>query len=172
MASTYELIYAYEVGLLGASSITFGSGGTIPQTYTDLLIVTSARQTGAAITASLNLELNGSSSGFTYRYLQGAGSGTPTSGSGSSGYLGQTPAATATASTFGNAQIYIPNYSGSTYKSISTETVDELNGTTTYAQMNAVLWSNTSAITSLSLVSGNGVFAQYSTAYLYGVKNA
>ena len=169
MANTFELIYSATVGSGGASSIDFT---VIPSTYTDLVVLVSARQSGAAITASLNMSLNGSTSSFSYRALQGAGSGTPASFAGSTNYIGQSPASTATASTFGNAQIYIPNYAGSTNKSISVETVDELNGTTTYAQMTASLWSNTAAINALSIISGNGVFSQYTTAYLYGVKNA
>jgi len=111
---------AQVVGVLGAASMDFTS---IPSTYTDLCVLVSARQSGAASTASLNMSLNGSTSNFTYRYLQGAGSGTPTSGSGSTGYIGQTPAATATANTFGNAVIYIPNYLASTNKSISSPMV-------------------------------------------------
>jgi hypothetical protein len=160
---------AVVVGSGGAASMDFTS---IPTTFTDLCVLVSARQSGAATTASLNMSLNGSTSNFTYRTIQGAGSGTPSSFSGSTSYIGQTPAATATASTFGSAQLYIPNYAGSTNKSVSVETVDELNGTTTYAQMTASLWSQTAAINALSLISGNGVFSQYSTAYLYGVSNA
>lgn len=167
--ATYELIDSYTVGAGGASSINFTS---IQSKWTDLVIVASLRQSGSAVTASLNCTINGSSSSFIYRAMQGAGSGTASSFGGSSGYLGQTPAATATANTFGNAQIYIPQYAGNKYKSIMTETVDETAATTTYAQMNTLLWSNTAAITSFSLVSGNGVFSQYSTAYIYGVKNA
>jgi hypothetical protein len=169
MANTFELIYSATVGSGGAASIDFT---VIPSTFTDLCVLVSARQSGAAITASLNMSLNGSTSSFTYKALQGAGSGTPTSFAGSTNYIGQSPAATATASTFGNAQIYIPNYAGATNKSISIETVDELNGTTTYAQLTNSLWSNTAAINALSVISGNGVFSQYTTAYLYGVINA
>jgi len=166
--ATYNLIASQVVGSGGASSVTFSS---IPNTYTDLKVVASTQQTGAATTASLNLTLNGSSSGFTYRALQGSGSGA-SSINGSTGYWGQGDAASATANTFGNAEFYLPNYTSSNYKSISADTVDENNIAAAYAQFTALLWSNTAAITSVSLVSGNGNWAQYSTFYLYGIKNS
>ena len=167
--ATFEKIATVDVGALGAASIDFTS---IPSTFTDLCVLTSARQTGAALTASLNISFNGSTANFSYKALQGAGSGTPASFSGSTNYIGQTPAATATASTFGNAIIYIPNYAGSTNKSLSIDTVDETNGTTTYAQFTASLWSQTAAINALSLISGNVAFGQYTSATLYGIKKA
>lgn len=167
--ATYEKIATTEVGALGAASIDFT---VIPSTFTDLCVLLSARQTGAALTASLNISLNGSTANFTYRALQGAGSGTPASFSGSSNYIGQTPAATATTSTFGNASVYIPNYANSTNKSISIDTVDETNGATTYAQFTASLWSQTAAVNALSLIAGNVGFGQYTSATLYGIKKA
>ena len=41
--STFVLIEKYTVGAGGVSSVTLGSGGTIPQTYTDLVVKVSAR---------------------------------------------------------------------------------------------------------------------------------
>ena len=163
--ANYVLLDRIELNA-SAASVVFDN---IPQTgYTDLKVVLSTRQSGAATTASINLTLNGSSSGFTYRALQGSGS-SAASFSGSTGYLGQGDAATATANTFGNAEFYIPNYRSSNFKSISSDTVDENNATTAYAQMNAVLWSNTAAITSVSVVAGNGSFVANSTFSLYGL---
>jgi hypothetical protein len=77
-----------------------------------------------------------------------------------------------TASTFGSTEIYITNYAGSSNKCLSSDSVNENNATTAYSVLTAWLWSNTSAITSLSITSdgaGNN-FAQYSTATLYGIK--
>jgi hypothetical protein len=78
----------------------------------------------------------------------------------------------ATASTFNNADLYIPNYAGSNNKSFSIDSVSENNGTAAVASLFAGLWSQTAAITSITLTSRNGNFDQYSTAYLYGVNNA
>jgi len=82
-------------------------------------------------------------------------------------------AAAATANTFSNNELYIPNYAGSTNKSVSFDSVQENNGTTANAVLFAGLWSNTAAINRVTLASsGSNKFVQHSTAYLYGVKNA
>jgi len=80
-------------------------------------------------------------------------------------------AALDTASTFGNGQVYIPNYAGSNNKSTSADTVSEDNATLAYSALTAGLWSNTAAITSITIAAVTN-FAQYSTAYLYGISNA
>ena len=78
-----------------------------------------------------------------------------------------------TASTFANGEIYIPNYAGSTYKSLSADSVTETNATGAVRAFHATLWSNTAAINQITLTpDAGGNFVQYSTAYLYGVKNA
>ena len=80
---------------------------------------------------------------------------------------------TATSNTFGNSELYIPNYAGSTNKSSSADAVAESNTTTVFAYLNAALWSSTAAITSITLTpdAGGANFVQYSTATLYGIKN-
>ena len=167
MANTFELIASSTVGAGGVSSIEFTS---IASTWTDLVLVCSTRNTVAQTGDDVNLSINGSTSNFTFRYLYGNGSAA-SSASGSTGYTGVTDAANATASTFGSMTIYIPNYAGSTNKSISTDSVFENNATPAGAMLLASLWSQTAAITSLR-ITGTSNFAQYSTAYLYGVKNA
>ena len=169
MGTTYEKIASVTVGAGGASSIDFTS---IPSTYTDLQILFSGRQSGAAITASLQLSINGSTANLSAIYLQAGGSSPAGSGTSASNYSGQTPAANATASTFGNATLYIPSYANSSNKSINIETVDETNGTTAYMNMNANLRSTGSAINAISLISGNGSWVQYSSATLYGIKKS
>jgi hypothetical protein len=65
--------------------------------------------------------------------------------------------------------MYIPNYASSNYKSFSIDSVTENNGTVAYQIMHAGVWSNTAAITSLTITAAGGNLAQYSTATLYGV---
>ena len=77
----------------------------------------------------------------------------------------------ATASTFGNAEIYIPNYASSNNKSVSADFVSETNAADAIFGLTAGLWANTSAITSIKLTPA-AAFAQYSTATLYGIKNS
>jgi hypothetical protein len=173
MANTFELIASSTVGSGGASSILFSS---IPSTYTDLVIDLSLRANNAAAQVVVDVKFNGSSANYDLRYLGQSNSSvvsyTRASGFGTN-MIGYYPAANATASTFGNAQIYIPNYAGSTNKSLSLDAVMENNSTTIQNGLLAGLWSQTAAITSLEFTeTGGGTFVQYSTAYLYGVKNA
>ena len=165
MANTYELIASYTA-TGSVSSIDFNS---IPSTYTDLLIKVSVRN--SATQDQVILKANGSSASLSNRLLYGNGS-SAASASLTSGYIGTSVDSSRTASVFNNMEIYIPNYAGSNYKSASADSVMENNGTVSYAVLNAWLWSNTAAITSLSLSPDGGSFVQYSTAYLYGVKNA
>lgn len=171
MATTFTLIASSTVGSGGAASIDFTS---IPSTYTDLVVKTSMRTTGTGAPWFL-LRFNNSSSSYSQIYLYGTGAAAASTTSGTSGYM--TLAAginstSQTASTFTNAEIYIPNYAGSNNKSVSADTGQENNATTAYATLAAGLWSNSSAITQVTLYPETGNFAQYSTAYLYGVKNA
>ncbi len=164
--SAWTVIAHTEVGSGGAANIQFTS---IPATYTDLVIMVSTRiNEGFATGEAIYITLNGSTSNFTNRYLQGDGS------SGSSGtlarYVASQSALLSTSNTFGSGYIYIPNYAGSTNKSISSDSVSENNATTAFQALHANLWSVTDAITSVTLVAGtNDAFVQYSSATLYGI---
>ena len=171
---------AVTVGAGGASSISFTS---IPSTYTDLLVVHSTRCTtvglyGGGYQQGLFVRFNSSTTSYTNRWIQAEGgssvnSGTDYFGSGTTyGVLGGTVPSDWTANTFGNGVLYIPNYTGSQNKSFSSDTVGENNGSFGTLAFNAGLWSNSSAITSISISMASGNIAQYSTAYLYGVSNA
>jgi hypothetical protein len=164
MTANYVLLEKITVGAAGASSITFSG---IPQTgYTDLVVKCSIRSSADNITAELSL--NGVKTNMTQRYLQGTGSAAQ-SGNSTAINVMEDPSS-ATASTFASADIYIPNYTSSDYKSISIDTVTEKNATDAYMRLTAGLWSNTAAITSIGLnCSASGNFVQYSTFYLYGV---
>lgn len=167
MANTYTLISSVTVGSGGASSIDFTS---IPATYTDLLVVLSGRTNRATYTAdNLTPKFNTSTANFTFRALSGDGNVTYSDTS----YIPAFTASAATANTFSNVLIYVPNYTSSNYKSISIDSVTEHNGTTAYANLSAGLWSQTAAITSFGLQSAtSSTIQQYSTAYLYGIKNS
>jgi hypothetical protein len=169
MPTNYVLLEKITVGAAGASSVTFSG---IPQTgYTDLVVKISARGDFAALGSSYKLSFNGSSSNFSIRALEGAGSGTPSSFTGTQ-YVGSAVGSTATANTFNNGEIYIPNYtSTTTAKSFSVDAASENNGTEAYADLIAGLWNpgTQAAITSIGLTPTSGNFTQFSTFYLYGV---
>ena len=165
MANTFELIASSTVGSGGASSIDFTS---IPSTYTDLCLVVSARGTAGLTRDDLRIKFNSSSSGYSGREVRGYDSGSVGSTTSSATYFdcARIPSASATASTFGNTSVYIPNYAGSANKSFSVDDTSENNSSAAYyLSLSAGLWSNTAAITSINLTTSIN-FDQYSTAYL------
>jgi hypothetical protein len=167
MANTYTLISSVTVGSGGAATMEFTS---IPATYTDLLLSYSARIDQTGIVRQVDISFNSNTSNFTGIYMQANGA---TFLNGSLGrYIGNATGTSATASTFGNTLIYIPNYASSNNKSFSVDFVTENNAATADAGLIAGLWSNSSAITSVTLTPAGGSFVQYSTAYLYGISNA
>ena len=166
--ATMVKLQTVTVGSGGAATIDFTS---IPQTYTDLKIVLSARTDRASASQDgLLVKLNGSTTGFTYRNLIGDGSAASSS-NGSTATALRATASTATASVFSNGEFYLPNYTSSNNKSYSSDNVIENNATAATQNLYAGLWSNTSAVTSISITSENSAnFVQYTTATLYGVK--
>jgi hypothetical protein len=166
MPNTYTLLETITVGAANASSVTFNS---IPQTgYTDLVVKMSVRDNTGNIGNFLNISLNGSTTGFTGRYLNGNGA-SPSSGSGFPRLVVEYSGASSTANTFGNGEMYFPNYTSANFKSYSGDSVSENNATTAYANISAGLWSNTAAITSITFTPNTGQLVQHSTFSLYGV---
>jgi hypothetical protein len=167
--NTFIKIAAVTVGSGGASSIDFTS---IPSTFTDLQLVFTARNTGSS-NVFTQLTFNGNTSSYSYRGLYGSGSAASSfNGSGAYIYVGDMDLSTYTANTFSSESVYIPNYAGSTNKSVSIDSVNENNATAAAAYFVAGLWSNTAAINQITLTPGGGSYAQYSTATLYGIKNS
>ena len=163
--ATYELIEHIEVGSGGAASIEFTS---IPADYDDLLLVASLRFARAVISTPVKLLLNGTD--FTARNLYGD-SNTTGSQTVTADYIGWSPAANSTSNTFGNLQIYIPNYTASGAKSFSADVVDENNGNA-FQAIDAGLTTTTTAIVTLELSDQAAASSavQYSSATLYGIR--
>jgi hypothetical protein len=169
MASeNYILLERTELNA-SASSVTFSN---IPQTgYTDLKIVMSARGTGSLVYDTTKVTFNSNAANYSTRYIQGSGSAASSGTSGASTYIELIDeGGNATASTFGNSEFYIPNYTGSAFKSVSSDAVTETNATTVYMRLSAALWSNTAAITSITLTpDASAAYAAGSTFSLYGI---
>lgn len=162
------------------ATVTVGSGGQasidftgIPQTgFTDLLLVCSLRDTSSFTVNNIILKVNGATTSESMRALHGTGSGvssfadTPIYGQGASG-------GTSTGSTFGSSSWYFSNYNSSTsYKAVSGDYVAENNATAAATGIVAGLYASNTPITSLSVIpNGAFVFAQGSTASLYGISN-
>jgi len=171
--SAWKAIQHIEVPSGGTSNITFSS---IPSTYTDLLIKYSLRNSSGSIDAQLFYFNDDTAANYSMRILIGDGSGKGAFQN--TNYLSQynnwsiffINPSNATANTFNNASVYLPNYSSSSqFKIVSTEGVTENNGTA-YMSLGVGTWRSNSPITSVSITSPlNGVFVQNSSATLYGI---
>ena len=171
--ATYIKIASNTVGAGGVASVTFSS---IPSTYTDLVLKMSVRDNTAATGKDYKIEFNGVTTSYNYRRIYGD-SAAAYSDTAATGQSATIDSASATANTFANCEIYIPNYASANYKSWSADTVSENNASaanSAYANLYAGLWSNTAAINSVAIkpISGTPTIQQYSTFTLYGISNA
>ena len=166
MAFTYSKLAEVTVGAGGTASIAFNN---IPQNYKDLVLKFSLRDNYASVSVNCGIKVNGSTSNLSGRVIFGTGStANSTTITDSVAY---TVGSSGTTYTYSSSELYIPNYTSGTNKSMSGESVAESNTTTVYMQMVAELWSNVTAISQLILYPINAtLFDQYSTATLYGVK--
>jgi hypothetical protein len=172
MANTYTLIEGKTLSS-AVSSITFSS---IPQTYTDLLFRVSAREASSNPWSDLRIGLNGGTSDHYWRGLYGLNTTVGTnSGTGTGGRsVGNVAADSNTANLFSNVDIYISNYTSTSYpKCMSIDSTVENNGTGNVLQIATNLWypSTSVAISSATFVNSNSSnFMVNSTFYLYGIK--
>ena len=163
------LIASSTVGSGGASSIDFTS---ISSTYTDLCLRLSVRTSDASVVGGVTVQFNSDTTSGNYTWKRLYGDGVSTVGSDSNLSFILISAANNTSNTFGNGEMYISNYAGSSAKSFSADSVSENNGSSAYVCFGAGKWSGTAAISSIKVISSAGNFVQYSTAYLYGVKSS
>jgi hypothetical protein len=169
MPTAYTLIASNTVGSGGAATVTFSS---IVGTYTDLVVKASVRTNRADDSIDgFIIQFNGDTgANYTNREIFGSGSSV---GSNTTARAGLINGNTATSNTFSSTEIYIPNYAGSNNKSLSSDGVTENNATAAFQTLDAFRWSDTSAITSILFKQSNGTgFLQYSSFYLYGIKNS
>ena len=170
MANTYEAIAQFT--LTGtANPVTFTS---IPQTYTDLVIVQTARDDYADISDGTVIRFNGDSgSNYSMTQLRGNGSSATSTRYSSETYLrfpnDVVAGATSASGTVGVAIYQIMNYSNTTtYKTTLARANVAGSGT------NAVvgLWRSTAAITQVSFIGYSGSYVTGSTFTLFGIKAA
>ena len=148
----------------------------IPQTFTDLQLVISARATGTSANQAIYMQFN-TDSGLNYSgtSLRGTGASTDSyRSSGNNAFLEiEIPNELNTTNTFSNTSIYIPNYTSSNFKQVIIDDVKESNSasTATMLILRANLWRNTSPITKIDI--GTNITAPNyfggSTFTLYGI---
>lgn len=165
--ATYTLINS-NVLSSSAASVTFSA---IANTWTDLVVRISARATTANYANGFIVQLNGVGTNQTATWLIGNGSAASSAAYAFIG--GYTDAATATASTFNSAEVYIPNYNSATNHPVSTFSATENNATgSVLITAQAGLWSSATAITSVKIQCDTDNFVSGSSFYLYGISNA
>lgn len=174
MANTYTFLSSTTVGSGGTSTISFTS---IPQTYGDLVLVCSLRSNYAGVPEVTKLNFNNNSSSvYSYETMRtdgGASATTAKTSNTSRILLYSQNGDTATSNAFGLITVYIPSYTNSQNKSIIASGAAETDATYTYLGFQSGVWANTAAITQIDLAPTLGTsFKQYSTAYLYGIKNS
>jgi hypothetical protein len=168
MAFTYSLLAESTVGSGGASTITFNN---IPQNYTDLVVKISSRISNANVWSDIYVRFNKITTGYTDRVVYGTGAAAASlTDTTATGIDIRTSTSANTASTFGNAEVYIPNYTSSNVKSVSIDGVSENNATSAITQLVAGIWSNISTINCIEIIGSGGDFLQHSTATLYGIR--
>jgi hypothetical protein len=166
--ATYKPLQSIQL-TSDTTTVTFSG---IPQDYTDLEVVISARCSHSS-NANFYYRVNGdASSSYSVTRFQGNGT-SAVSNRGSSntvGYIGYTDAADSSTGIFGNTKIYINNYSNSTtFKTLVSKTVTP--GTSgTSAAFSNLYRGSTSPITSISFTPDAGNWVAGSTFDLYGIK--
>jgi hypothetical protein len=174
MATTCKLIAKSVLGA-SAANVEFTS---IPATYTDLLLMSTTRSDrGGVGNGKIIVTFNASTSGYSYRTIRGSGSAASSSSASSLSGLDVSAftatSAGQTSNTFSSTEVYVPNYAGSSNKSVSSTTVGENNATEAYMLAIAGLWADTSAISSLKVAEESGYnFVSGSSFFLYGITKA
>lgn len=173
MPSPTYVALAKAVSTGSSTTVTFSS---IPSTYTDLILLFTARSNGSSGYIFFNNQTAPQTT-YSQTFLYNAGSsvlsGRNTNTNGIIYF--SINSTSATANTFSNVEIYIPNYSGSTNKCYSASIISEDNVATTgfaYQNAQAGLWTNTAAINAVSIISTSGNFVSGSRFDLYGIKNS
>tara|TARA_R110000782_G_scaffold233431_1_gene319542 strand:+ start:187 stop:690 length:504 start_codon:yes stop_codon:yes gene_type:complete len=162
----YQLIETIEVGSGGAASIEFTG---IPQDGVDLQVLLSARGANSGNYNPVYIRFNSVTSGYLYCNLFGNGSAVTSDANSSSAIETIIPTASATSLVFGSINLKISNYASSTNKSLSLDCVTENNATSSIQRITAGAWANTSAITSMQIITSGGNLVEHSTASIYKI---
>ena len=169
MATTYQAI-ASIISTGTTATITFSS---IPSTYTDLVIRTSARSASVSASDQINIVFNGDTAtnySMTQVYGNNSAAASFRTTSATQGRINYIDVSGQTANTFGIGDIYIPNYANTTTKQVLGLSASESNDTTTsFIAGIGALYRGTSAISSITLQSAGSNYVSGSRFDLYGI---
>jgi hypothetical protein len=168
--ATYTLISS-NVLSSSAASVTFSA---IPSTYTDLVVRVSARSDRAAVNGYILYQVNSLTSGYSDTYVYGTGSSALSSRNGSTtlSFAGYITGDNTNSGIFGSTEIYIPSYTVSQNKPMSSFSLAENAAVAANIGAHALLLSNTATVSSLTFSSLGDNFVTGSSFYLYGISNA
>jgi hypothetical protein len=172
MALTYTLITSQTLSV-AASSVTFSA---IPQTFTDLVLRYSVRDSVAGVSNGSNLITTNDSAQYTRTDMRFLGS-TPSSVAGTiQSYFfpnrNTINSAGNTANNFSEAEIYFSNYTQTTAKPMISFATNPNNSTDCAFFATAIRQRTTTpAITSINIAAG-GTFIVGSSFYLYGISKS
>ena len=162
MANTFLLIEK-KILTSPAASVEFTS---IPQTFTDLVLLISARAS-ANNDYGTYLKFNGSTTDFSAKYMYANVPSAPVSGN-AARYIG-----TVSGSTYWTSiRMYFPNYSGNKTKAYSSSAIAGRYNAGNHLNLIAGYRDNVAPITSISIDIGQDNFTTDTTMYLYGISNA
>jgi len=166
MPSTYEPIATNTLGV-DTATVTFSS---IPQTYTDLVLVCNVTRSGSPSGGYFSIRYNSDSAtnySATLLYGDGASAASLRVSNETSGRIGN---ASGAAGSWSPTIVNIMNYTNTTTFKTS---VSRMNATGVYVGSYVTLWRKTpEAINSLSIFNDVGNFYAGSTFTLYGIKAA
>jgi len=157
-----------------SSQINFIQFVSIPQRFTDLVVVASLRTNEASsYFSSIRLSLNDNLTDGTLQFVQGNGS-TVSTLTNTQGLAFRAPATVSDANSFGSTFIQIPNYTSQQSKKARIDSILENNVTSanqTFQQLAHYGIGITDPITSLALSATASALVIGSTISLYGIKN-
>jgi hypothetical protein len=166
MPTTYTPIATQTLGS-ATSTVTFSS---IPQTYTDLVLVISGRCSSTVGNNNSAIRFN-SDSGNNYSMTRATGDGsTPgTDRVANTSYAGWAFIANSSSSEFSPVIYQIQNYSNTT---TNKSLIGRGNWTAQFVSATVSMWRNTAAITTIDITQTGTNWVVGSTFTLYGIKAA
>jgi len=163
MPATYTLIATASVG-----GLTAGTFSSIPQSYTDLVIVCNTRVTSTSDIQAF--QVNGAGSGYDVIYSESTGQTTGT-GTAQISYRVNYIPGTSQSGVWDTSIYHLLNYSqGNTYKTLLTQGAAAANGGFFTQSTVSTYAGATTAVTSLVYGTANGsTYAANSIIRLYGI---
>jgi hypothetical protein len=172
MAKGLNAIYKQTVGATAVSTISFYN---IPQDYTDLMILFSTRRDISTGSGSMTLRFNGNSTPYSSTRWFGQGSVTGSGRTVTSSSTGLDFAEVGEpAEQFASSVLYIPNYTGSSFKTTNSQSSREAATLNLFTVSSSGLWHSTSPIKDITFycTATSTKFTQGSTITVYGIKGA